>query len=216
MGKMNDLTGQRFGRLIALYPTEKRIRRRVVWHCKCDCGKYKDVDSLSLIQGDTTSCGCFATEILIKRNTTHGDSSTRLYRIFSGMISRCKYPSATEYEDYGGRGITVCDEWKDYNNFKQWAMSNGYTDELTLERNDVNGNYCPNNCKWVTMNEQSNNKRSSHFLTYNGMTKTIAQWADLLGINYGTLQSRINKLGWSVEDALEIKSDMNSSSETED
>lgn len=204
MGKINDLTGQRFGRLIALYPTEKRVNRHVVWHCKCDCGKYKDVDSLSLTQGATTSCGCFAIEMLTKRNTVHGDYNTRLYRIFSGMISRCKYPSATEYKDYGGRGITVCDEWKEYNNFKQWAMSSGYTDKLTLERNDVNGDYCPENCRWATMDEQRNNKRNSHFLTYNGVTKTMAQWANLLGINYRTLRSRINTLGWSIEDALEM------------
>ena len=147
---------------------------------------------------------------------THGGSHTRLYSIWKSMKSRCYCPNWKPYSLYGARGITVCDEWKDYNNFKQWAMSNGYTDELTLERNDVNGNYCPNNCKWVTMNEQSNNKRSSHFLTYNGMTKTIAQGADSLCINYVTLHSRINKLVLSVEDALVIKSYMNSSSETED
>lgn len=216
MGKINDLTGQRFGRLVALYPTEKRICRRVVWHCKCDCGKYKDVDSLNLVQGDTTSCGCVATEILIKRNTTHGDYNSRLYRIFRGMISRCDCPSSTEYENYGGRGITVCEEWRDYNNFKQWAISNGYSNNLTIERNDIDGNYCPENCKWTTMKEQQNNKRNNHFLTYNGVTKTIAQWSDLLGINYGTLKSRINKLGWSVEDALEINSNIDSSSKVDD
>ena len=216
MGKMNDLTGQRFGRVVALFPTEKRVHRHIVWHCKCDCGGYKDIDSLSLTQGYTTSCGCLATEMLIKRNTTHGDYNTRLYRIFRGMISRCKYPSATEYNDYGGRGITVCEEWKDYNNFKQWAMSNGYSDDLTLERNDVDGNYCPENCRWTTIGEQMNNKRNNHFLTYNGTTKTIAQWSELLDINYGTLQSRVNKLGWSVEDTLGIKYDINLNRKTGD
>lgn len=186
------------------------MNRRVVWHCICDCGNYKDVVGSYLENGDTASCGCIATEKLIKRNTIHGGHGTRLYNVYRKMIDRCEHVYCSEYKNYGGRGIIICDEWKNsYEVFKNWAIAAGYDEnaehgECTIERRDVNGNYCPENCIWVTMKEQENNKRNNHFLTYDGVTKTLAQWSEELGINYGTLKSRINKLGWTTEEALEI------------
>lgn len=117
------------------------------------------------------------------------------------MIARCENQGVQEYRDYGGRGVLVCDEWHDYNNFRSWALKNGYTDALTLDRIDVNGNYTPGNCRWATYKVQANNTRRNKMLTYNGETHTMAEWADLMGMPYQRLNTRIH-LGWSVERAL--------------
>lgn len=117
------------------------------------------------------------------------------------MIARCESQGVQEYKDYGGRGILVCDEWHDYNTFKSWALNNGYTNTLTLDRIDVDGNYTPGNCRWTTYKVQANNTRTNRMLTYNGETHTMSEWADLTGMPYQRLNTRIY-LGWSVERAL--------------
>lgn len=138
----------------------------------------------------------------------HGDANnkkgrSRLYVIWCHMIERCHTPTSDRYDDYGGRGIKVCDEWRDnYLAFKKWALSNGYNSKLTIDRVDNEGDYTPENCKWSTVKEQCNNRRSNHLLTYKGETKTITQWAETIGMNADTLKYRIY-LGWSVEDAIE-------------
>jgi hypothetical protein len=132
--------------------------------------------------------------------------NTRLYKIWLEMRRRCNCENQTEYENYGGRGITVCDEWngKDcFVNFYNWAMANGYSDNLTIDRIDVNGNYEPSNCRWATYLQQANNTRANIFLTYHGKTQTMADWAREIGINYTTFQRRIKYYGWSVEKAIE-------------
>lgn len=126
----------------------------------------------------------------------------RLYRIWANMRTRCNNPNFTKYEDYGGRGIKVCQEWQRFELFYEWAMANGYADTLTLDRIDNDNGYSPTNCRWVTQTEQCNNKRNNHLLTYNGETLTIAQWAKRLGVNYFSLHDRITKLGWSAEKAI--------------
>lgn len=132
---------------------------------------------------------------------THGEYKTRLFKIWEGMHERCERPKHTYYKDYGGRGIKVCEEWREYIPFANWARSNGYTESLSIDRIDVNGDYTPANCRWVTEKEQHNNTRRNHFVEYGGKVYTISQLADETGIKYTTLKERI-KAGWSVDDAV--------------
>ena len=202
MGKFQDLTGKKFGRLLVIERVENNKKQQVQWLCKCDCGNEVKVISKSLTSGNTKSCGCLHREINIKRLTTHGLRNTRLNGIWCGVLQRCYNPKNKAYKNYGGRGITVCQEWQDnFQNFYDWSMSNGYNDDLTIDRIDVNGNYEPSNCRWVTKKEQANNMRSNRLLTYNGETHNMKQWAKIMGINYRALQQRLFR-GWSIEKAL--------------
>lgn len=136
----------------------------------------------------------------------HGLSKTRLHRIWHSMYCRCYYPTTNQYKNYGGKGVKVCDEWKhNFVNFYNWAMSNGYNDSLTLDRIDNNKNYCPENCKWSTLEQQNNNRTTSKFITYNGKTQTQIQWCREYNINVVTFSDRI-KRGWSIEEALTLPS----------
>lgn len=210
-----DITGQKFERLTALYPIEKRTScNGMIWHCKCDCGKETDVAASSLRYGKARSCGCLARDITRERvkgkafHKTHGGSSEHLYGVWAAMKRRCEYPKDKRYKDYGGRGIKVCERWRnDYAAFKEDAIKAGYIDgqgygKCTIDRIDVNGDYCPENCRWVDMGTQNNNRRNNNLVTYNGETKTVAQWARETGINAGTLYSRIER-GWTPARALE-------------
>jgi hypothetical protein len=132
----------------------------------------------------------------------HGGRHTRLYNIWTKMLQRCKNVNDVRYKDYGGRGIVVCEEWKDFAVFRDWALLNGYLETLTIERKNVNGNYEPNNCTWIPKGKQSENKRTTHYLTYNGKTKSVKQWADIFNIKHTTLLKRINYSKWTVEKAL--------------
>lgn len=136
-------------------------------------------------------------------NRTHGMTGTRLFYIWQNMLKRCYNHNSPKYKDYGGRGITVCEEWREsFTAFQKWAVESGYQDDLKIDRKDNNGNYCPENCHWATDKEQANNKRTNRLITCNGKTQTLAQWAEEMGIPRQTINSRINKLGWSAERAL--------------
>lgn len=200
--KLVDMTGQQIGRWTVLNRTANpNGGRDAFWLCQCDCGTIRPVNGSVLRRGGSHSCGCLTTEQLVQRTFKHGDGKSKLHTIWYNMIARCTNPSTDSYHLYGARGIKVCAEWLDYLTFKSWAMNSGYDPQLTLERKDSNGNYNTDNCTWATVKEQANNRRTNHILTVNGTSLTIAQWADITGIKYGTLWRRI-KLGWPPEKAI--------------
>lgn len=205
MSKVKDLTGQRFGALFVVERAGSNASGKATWLCDCDCGKTIIVVGNKLRR--QKSCGCqrraFLSEFNKMTKTTHGMRYTRLYKIWRSMKNRCSCSSWEDYKNYGGRGITVCDEWKEsFESFRDWAFANGYSDGLSIDRIDVNGNYEPSNCRWATVKQQANNTRSNLYLEFNGEVKTAKEWADELGLNYNTLYSRITTKGWSVEKAL--------------
>lgn len=207
MGKpLIDLTGMQFGRLTVLKRVEKPLGSKetgAFWLCKCSCGHDIVVYGNKLRSGHTKSCGCYRRDTSIIVDTKHGMKNTRLYRVWKHMKARCLNPNDKRYKDYGGRGIQICDDWKnDFASFYKWAVSNGYNNNLSIERIDVNGNYCPENCKWIKMAEQAWNKRNSYKLTLNGETHCISEWAQITGIPVTTLTARIKENGWDVEKAL--------------
>lgn len=158
--KTKDLTGQKFGRLTALKPTKKRSGHNIIWLCQCDCGNIYEVSSNSLCRNLTKSCGCLRKERTAETHTKHGYSKHQLYSVWSALIQRCENPNDSRYKDYGGRGISVCDEWQNSAKaFVEWALANGWEKGLTIERQNNNGNYEPKNCWFATYLEQNNNTR---------------------------------------------------------
>lgn len=209
MSRRNNLIGQRFGILTVIEDAGNDQRGNSLWLCQCDCGNTKVIRGSKLKEGQNLSCGCQWHAYNEKRNEgirkskiTHGLSGRRLYYIYDNMMKRCYDQKSEKYPNYGGRGIIVCEEWRtDRQAFFDWAMSSGYSDDLTIDRIDVNGNYCPDNCRWATPKEQANNRTSNRYLEYNGETHTVIEWAELLGIPPGALYARIEN-GWTTEKAL--------------
>lgn len=194
--KTPDLTGKRFGKLTATKRVENTPAGLAVWECQCDCGVIKKIRACNLVHGKTKSCGCLRAETNIKKSTTHGESHTRLYSIWRGMNKRCYQKSTYGYKHYGGRGITVCDEWRgSYEAFRDWAVINGYNDKLTLDRINNDKNYCPENCRFVDFEVQENNRRNNRKVTYNGVTLNLGQWQKITGIPKTTLSRNLDKHG---------------------
>jgi len=186
---MINLSNKRFGQLTVLHDAGKDKRGEYKWLCRCDCGNETIVYGSHLRRGDTVSCGC----VMRTSNRTHGESKTRLYKIWQHMKGRCDNCNSDNYKYYGGRGVTYCEEWKTYKPFKEWALKNGYKEDLSIDRIDFNGNYTPDNCRWITMEEQHKNCRKCILLTHNGETHTLRDWAKQLGINPNTLSDRYRK-----------------------
>lgn len=198
MGKFVDLTGQRFGRLVVVAFAETGRRGQSRWRCRCDCGGEKTLDGGNFVHGNTKSCGCIAR----KRNHGGRKAKDRLYNIWCGMKQRANYPKHKDYSRYGGRGITVCDEWlNDFSAFREWALTNGYRDDLSIDRIDNDGNYEPSNCRWEDSETQGNNQRKCHRIDYGGERLTVSQWERKLGFKQGKIKARLY-LGWTPEEAL--------------
>lgn len=194
-----DIKGKRFGMLTAVRYVGTNKYNQSRWLCVCDCGAVKVITRTHLIDGKTVSCGKHA------KYTLHGQRHTRLYRIWLNMKNRCANPNDKHFDCYGGRRISVCEDWKSsFQNFREWAIANGYSDELTLDRIDVDGNYEPSNCRWSTRKEQANNKRTNVFIEWDGEVHTLKEWSRITGVNYSTLHSRYAK-GRSVEEILRNK-----------
>ena len=217
MGKVIDMTGWKMwehGVPDSRWEVIKRApdkiepsgRHRVMWECKCQCGDtIFTIDANTLRSGKSKSCGCYSKDLNSQQNSTHHKSTERIYKTWIHMKARCNNPNIENYKDYGGRGIKVCDEWiNSFETFYTWATENGYQDNLTIERKDVNGDYCPQNCKWATQREQANNRRTNVFIIRDGITLTLKQWCEKLDANYKIVHERI-KRGWSVEDAIKYK-----------
>ena len=207
-----DITGQRFGRLTCIKPSMRHSssQSEKMWICKCDCGNEITTRGSSLRNGSSKSCGCARIETL-KNNTTHALSvdengkCPRLYRIWKNMKSRCLNPNTPKFINHGGRGISICSEWVvDYMSFHNWAIGHGYQESLSLDREDNFGNYEPSNCRWSTQHQQNINKRDNHVVTFHGVTKTLIEWAKIIGINYSTLDNRLMQYHWTVEKAFTI------------
>lgn len=201
--------GTRFGKLTATGQSEirKSGNKKLAYHeCICDCGKIIWARGMSLRHGTTLSCGCYRTEQRVKAIKKHNLSNSRLYRIWNDMRTRCNKEYSDSFNDYGGRGIKVCAEWDNTNdgfqNFCDWSMSNGYSQNLTIDRIDNDGNYEPGNCRWVTQYEQNRNKRTNRYLEVNGQKKIMSDVAKEYGINVKTLQGRLDR-GYSIKEALE-------------
>ena len=186
--KVENIIGKKFGKLLVLENLNVKSHGSTLHRCACECGNIKDIPISYLKSKHTTSCGCLVKEM----HTIHNLSQSRLYNIYRGMLGRCFRENHQAYHNYGGRGITVCDDWKDsFINFFNWAIKNGYQDNLTIDRIDNNGNYEPCNCHWVSKAEQTRNSRKNVYFTYNGITKTISEWARLLNIPLTTFRRRI-------------------------
>lgn len=207
MSKRTSLIGKRFGRLVVKRFAGTDRFGNLRWECVCDCGNETVVRTNALRTGNTKSCGCLQREITSTNFRTHGLSqgahgeTPRLYFVWTAMRKRCRNPKDKHHIYYGNRGITVCEEWSDYQKFHDWSMSNGYRSGLTIERIDNNGNYEPNNCKWIPQKEQGWNTRKNRLITFHNATKCLAEWALKLGMNDGTLRSRVHR-GWTTERAF--------------
>lgn len=200
MRKKLDLTGEKFGKLTAVRELPQRKDGKVVWETVCDCGRTIQTIGRDLKRGHTKSCGCLPSAILTKRNTSHGARKTRTYSIWTNMIQRCTNPGMSNFKYYGGRGISVPDEWK---NFSDFLASMGHAPEnMTLERINNAIGYSAENCKWANRTEQANNTRRNDNIEFNGKTQSLSAWAKEVGLTQPALWKRLYQRGWELARAL--------------
>lgn len=200
--KLIDLTGRTYGAWKVLERAENDKKGRSRWLCRCKCGTERIVAGSNLRTGESKSCGCEQYKYLSDLNSVHHKEPRRLYNIWANMKSRCYNPQNLSYKNYGGRGISVCEEWThDFISFREWAFSNGYADDLSIDRIDNDGDYTPLNCRWATNEEQSNNRRSNVQIEYEGEVHTLAEWRKKIGITKSAIEGRRNR-NWSVERML--------------
>ena len=197
-----NLTGKRFGRLkvISQAPTENQ---RTMWNCLCDCGNKKVLPCYVLTRGLVRSCGCLQKDTARKLKTKHGGKNTRLYNIWRDMKERCYNPQNPSYIYYGNKNVSICNEWlNDFGKFRCWAKENGYAKNLTIDRIDVDGDYCPENCRWTDMFTQENNRTNNIKIFYNGKEYTLLQLSQISVVSYKTLHQRLFMYKWDVEKAV--------------
>lgn len=189
--KLIDITGQRFGRLTVIKRDEKNYKK---WICRCDCGNITKTDGYCIRHGQIKSCGCYHRELCGNQHRKHGMVKTRLYHILGKMKQRCYNPQSDNYKWYGGKGVTICKEWLDNpETFIKWALSHGYTDNLTIDRIDGNKNYEPSNCRWITIKEQQRNRCNTIYVEYKGTIMPLTKASELCGIKRATLAYRLKK-----------------------
>ena len=205
INRINNLMGKKFGRLTVI-GMDDRPSRKTYWICQCECGNIKSVRSDGLTQGMVKSCGWLKKEqdkINLTANHSHKQSGTRLYQIWIGMKDRCYNIHNLRYHRYGGRGIEVCEEWKNnFENFYNWAIKNGYSDTLTIDRIDNNGNYDGSNCRWSSIKEQCNNRSTNINITIGNSTRTLTEWCDIFELDYRKIHARYTKNGFKGIDQL--------------
>lgn len=204
--KLENLTGQRFGRLIVIKQGKSTWKsNRTSWDCACNCGNKINVASKNLKNGRTQSCGCLMRDSARERgrkSIKHGMEGTKPYKLWGCIKARCYNPNNPSYRNYGARGISMCEEWRnDFKMFYDWVIANGYGDGLQIDRIDKNGNYEPNNCRFITCKENQRNRRDNILITIGDETKTVSAWAEESGINYHTMLHRV-KCGWGEERLL--------------
>lgn len=202
-----NLVGQSFGRLTVVRFHGYTDDGSKLWDCVCECGNKRVLTSYRLTSGRTKSCGCLHNELLGKRVATHGGTHERLYIVWTDAKRRCEKTYDKKYSCYGGRGIKLCAEWQDYAKFREWALNNGYdetaeTGQCTLDRIDVDGDYCPENCRWIPMSEQRYNCRNTIYVDWNGKKYTFGQLSKICGIPARILHSRIHVRNWAVDKAV--------------
>ena len=194
MGKLIDLTNKKFGKWTVLkkFNNPNKHDKRNLWTCQCECGCIKNIDSYVLRTNRSTSCGC----------SKDGHSKTRLYSIWIGIKDRTACEKRPRAKDYIGRGIDMCKEWEDWEVFKNWALNNGYSEDLSIDRIDNDKGYYPENCRWTNAKEQGANKRNNIIITLNGETHILSEWCRILGLNRHSVKSRILQQGLTPEEAL--------------
>ena len=210
---------KRFGRLaVTDFVHAEAPTRGWLWVCKCDCGNIKVLRPSEVKSGKIRSCGCLHDEVCSKKATKFVNrvvDHKRLYSIYNGIKKRCYRPEEPRYKDYGARGIRMADEWLDstsgFDRFVEWSMVNGYTDEMTIDRIDVDGNYEPANCRWLPLPEQALNKRDTLWVEYKGERVQLLTLCNRFGVSYDTVHNRIYSLGWSVEAAVDTPSQQHDS-----
>lgn len=198
MGKIIDITGRKFNKLLVIKKNGSDNRKEVLWLCKCECGNFITVPGYRLRHGDTKSCGCNKREMISKANSKHGHSGDRLYKIWTDMRRRCLNPRRREFKWYGGKGVKITPEWDSFMCFSNWAEESGYKDNLTIDRIDGDGDYSPQNCRWISISEQQRNRKSNVF--YKG--ECLATWAEKLNMPYKTLWGKIHRHGHEVIDSF--------------
>jgi lambda repressor-like predicted transcriptional regulator len=196
--RLIDRLGRRYGRLVVIerLPAKSKTDTNARWFCRCDCGRGTIAYGQDLEKGKHKSCGCLNAERIMQ----HGMSHTHVYHVWQAMLQRCENPNSQVYANYGGRGISVCSEWHRFENFYRDMGDRpaGYS----LDREDNNGNYERDNCRWTTTDVQANNKRRNRVIEINGHKKTLAQWAEYAGLSWATLRQRLDRMGWDIERAL--------------
>lgn len=200
MPRLADLTGQKFHMLTAIKFIGTR-HGNAYWECACDCGNHAEAPGCGLKSGANKSCGCLRNKRLGDSSRTHGRTQTKEYIAWLNMLARCGNRNNTAYQDYGGRGITVCQRWRDSFEAFLADMGQAPSPEHTIDRKDNSGNYEPENCRWATKTEQGRNKRNNRLLAHDGRVMSISQWAEWTGIPRCTIKQRL-KRGWSVTEAL--------------
>ena len=205
--KLEINQGDKFGKWTIVEEIASKIisnKPRRVFRCKCECGNISEVQLGCLRNGHSTSCGCEQKRRAAEAQTIHGLANKHpLYLTWKNMKKRCNYPSASEYKNYGERGICVCEEWfNSFQSFYDWTINNGWSRELTIDRINTNGNYCPENCRWSTVETQMNNMTKNHYIEYNGDAYTLSTLAKHLDIPYNTVRYRLSNCRWSVEQLI--------------